>query len=70
MSYGKVLGVLAELISWAKASYAKSEKEKYENERKNSPSAPADSFESSFGSGGLRDDSKLRTNQTDHGDRQ
>lgn len=70
MSYIKVLGVLAELISWAKASYAKSKKEQYENDRKNNPSAPADSFESSFGSGGLRDDSKLRTNQTDNGDRQ
>lgn len=67
MSYSKAIGVLADLLSWAKAAVAKSQKEQYENDRKKSASAPADKFESSFGAGGLCDNSSLQSGQADNG---
>lgn len=67
MSWLKLLDGLTELAVYFKRAYQKSEKERYEDERKKDSSTPANTFERDFGAGGLCSESKLPGDKADIG---
>lgn len=69
MNWLKVLEGLTEIGLYIKRAFVKSEKERYETERKATSNAPADAFQRSFDASGLRKQSKLRTDKANDGDR-
>lgn len=68
-AWAKVLAGLTEIGLFIKGVYVKSEKEKYEQERKQDPSSPADAFQRSFDAGGLRGKSELPSDEAANGKR-
>lgn len=69
MNWLKLLEGLTEIAVFFKRSFQKSEKAKYEAERKKEPSAPANAFERDFGAGGLRVKRRLPSDQATDGNR-